>query len=333
MDEQVKVSIICNVYNHVKYLNKCLDGFVMQKTNFKFEVLIHDDASTDGSQDIIREYEEKYPDIIKPIYQKENQYSKHIGINKTYQYPRVKGKYIAFCEGDDYWCDENKLQLQYDAMETTPDASACVCRVQEVTEDGRLKNRFYPQGDLQTVVLNTGEFLSLNLQENNYPFQTSSYLCRKSVVDLRIMENPKFCVASNVGDVPLLLFCSAKGKIVYIDNTMSYYRTGAVGSWNSRQTKSSLIENYRSEIAMYSLFDIYTNLNYSDVINQLLNREYYYYYYYLLHDYRKLLRKEYRTFLKKEPIKQRAYIFISAFFPKLMTLYNRLKFSGANNEL
>ncbi len=79
LDNQIVVSIRCLTYNHAPYIRQCLDGFVMQKTNFRFEAIVHDDASTDGTQDIIREYEKKYPDIIKPIYEKENQYSKHDG--------------------------------------------------------------------------------------------------------------------------------------------------------------------------------------------------------------------------------------------------------------
>ena len=116
-NKDIKVSVCCTVYNHEKYLRKCLDGFVMQKTNFAFEVLINDDKSTDSSADIIREYYEKYPDIIVPVFQTENQYSKGVDIIDDILIPMAKGKYIALCEGDDYWCDENKLLLQYDYME------------------------------------------------------------------------------------------------------------------------------------------------------------------------------------------------------------------------
>ena len=94
---EIVVSIVCEVFNHEQYLERCLQGFVMQKTNFKYEILIHDDASTDGSVDVLKKYVSEYPDLFKPIYQKENQYSKHIPISRTYQNPRVKGKYIAFC--------------------------------------------------------------------------------------------------------------------------------------------------------------------------------------------------------------------------------------------
>lgn len=111
------VSIICTAYNHGPFIRQCLDGFMMQKTNFPFEVLVHDDASTDNTAEIIREYEDKYPDIIKPIYQTENQYSKGVKIGLTYLYPNAKGKYIAECEGDDYWTDPLKLQKQVDFLE------------------------------------------------------------------------------------------------------------------------------------------------------------------------------------------------------------------------
>lgn len=115
------VSIGCITYNHEKYIRDAIKGFLMQKTTFPFEILIHDDASTDGTADIIREYEKKYPDKIKPIYQMENQYSKGIPISATYQFPRARGKYIALCEGDDYWTDPYKLQKQVDFLEKNID--------------------------------------------------------------------------------------------------------------------------------------------------------------------------------------------------------------------
>lgn len=126
MQENVMVSICCIVYNHESYIRQCLDGFIMQKTNFVYEIVIHDDASTDKTAEIIREYEAKYPNIIKPIYQKENQYSKGIQISATYNLPRAKGKYIALCEGDDYWTDPLKLQKQVDFLEINLEYSGCV---------------------------------------------------------------------------------------------------------------------------------------------------------------------------------------------------------------
>ena len=115
------VSICSIAYNHEPYIRQCLDGFLKQKCNFAFEVLIHDDASTDGTTEIIREYEEKYPNIIKPIYEKENQWVKGRVGSVIFNFPRAKGKYIALCEGDDYWTDPLKLQKQVEFLEANPE--------------------------------------------------------------------------------------------------------------------------------------------------------------------------------------------------------------------
>ena len=139
----IKVSICCLAYNHEPYIRQCLDGFVMQKCNFTFEVLIHDDASKDKTASIIREYEAKYPDIIKPIYQTVNQYSIGVSATKKHNFPRSKGKYIAICEGDDYWTDPLKLQKQVDFLEANQNFSICWTKYlikNESIVSGALKN-------------------------------------------------------------------------------------------------------------------------------------------------------------------------------------------------
>jgi glycosyltransferase involved in cell wall biosynthesis len=123
MDEKPLVSIQCLVYNHEPFLRQCLDGFVMQKANFKFEAIVHDDCSTDGSVDIICEYAEKYPDIIKPIYESENQYSQ--GTLREVIAPYLRGQYIALCEGDDFWIDPFKLQKQVNFLEKNIEFGMC----------------------------------------------------------------------------------------------------------------------------------------------------------------------------------------------------------------
>lgn len=118
MKENIKVSICCLTFNHEKFIQRTLDSFLMQETKFDFEILIHDDASTDRTVEIIKEYQEKYPNIIKPIFQSENQWSKGItALSATYNFPRAKGSYIAMCEGDDYWTDSSKLQEQVDFLD------------------------------------------------------------------------------------------------------------------------------------------------------------------------------------------------------------------------
>lgn len=125
MEKELLVSIRCTTYNHAQYIRQCLDGFVMQKTNFRFEAIVHDDASTDGTDKIILEYAEKYPSIIIPVIEEENQYSKGNGSVTRIVESYMRGKYIAFCEGDDYWTDPYKLQKQVDFLEAHPDYGMC----------------------------------------------------------------------------------------------------------------------------------------------------------------------------------------------------------------
>ena len=122
------VAIHCITYNHEPYIRDCLEGFVMQKTNFKFVAIVHDDASTDGTTSIIREYAEKYPEIIKPIFEDENQYSKKSGAITRIMNEAIDAtgaKYVAMCEGDDYWIDPYKLQKQVDFMEENEEIGIC----------------------------------------------------------------------------------------------------------------------------------------------------------------------------------------------------------------
>ncbi len=160
------VSICCITFNQKAYIKDCIDGFLMQKTNFNFEILIHDDASTDGTQEIISEYELKYPNLIKAILQLENQYSKGIKPLVKYIFPIAQGKYIALCEGDDYWTDPFKLQKQVDFLETNPHVGLVHTDASIYFEDSGVLiqsnnqrlNRSIPQGNIFTDLIN-GNFI------------------------------------------------------------------------------------------------------------------------------------------------------------------------------
>jgi glycosyltransferase involved in cell wall biosynthesis len=132
------VSICSITYNHEKYIAQAIEGFVGQKTTFPFEIIIHDDASTDKTPQIVKYYENKYPELIKPIYQKENQFSKGIKPSPTYVWPKAQGKYIALCEGDDYWTDPYKLQKQVDFLELNPDYAMCWHDAMSINEKGKV---------------------------------------------------------------------------------------------------------------------------------------------------------------------------------------------------
>ena len=147
--EDIMVSIFCPTYNHEKYIKKCLDGFVFQKTNFKFEALVFDDCSTDNTRQIIKEYAAKYPDIIKPILPQKNivQNEGWWALNMT-AFEKVRGKYYIICEGDDYFTDENKLQKQVDFLENNPSYAGCFHPVEIVYDDGEKSGLFYPKKKL-----------------------------------------------------------------------------------------------------------------------------------------------------------------------------------------
>lgn len=223
------VSIVCITYNHEPYIRQCLDGFMMQQTDFPFEVLIHDDASTDRTAEIIREYAAKYPDIIKPIYQTENQYSKGVKIGVTYLYPRAKGKYIAECEGDDYWTDPLKLQKQVDFLEEHPDYSLCFHRVTVKYEDNL-------QGEDVFAHVHSGE-CSLDYMLKRWTIPTCSVVFRRVVID-HIPQNPDFKYSDNV----LFLTCFVLGRVFCNDGILGVYRRNR-GGWTMNKTDIELLRN------------------------------------------------------------------------------------------
>lgn len=210
------VSVCTLAYNHAPYIRECLDGILMQKTDFAFELLIHDDASTDGTADIIREYEAKYPDIIKPIYQTENQYSKGVKISATIQFPKAKGKYIALCEGDDYWTDPLKLQKQVDFMEANEEYSLCFHACDIKFEDGITPRKLYREWEERDY--SCYEILK------EWTIPTASSLFRKDILDKGYY---KYTTNKNIiyGDNVLFSFLATYGKIRNISTKeMSVYR-------------------------------------------------------------------------------------------------------------
>lgn len=128
------VSVFCLTYNHVHFIRDAIEGFLRQKTKFPFEIIIHDDASSDGTVDIVREYEGKFPHIINPIYQSKNRFSMGDELFTKFLLPKASGRYIAVCEGDDYWIDPLKLQKQVDIFNEYPDTIICGARAKTWSE-------------------------------------------------------------------------------------------------------------------------------------------------------------------------------------------------------
>lgn len=253
-NDEILVSVVCDVYNHEPYLRQCFDGFVMQKTNFKFEVLVHDDASTDKSAEIIMEYTNKYPDIFKPIIQKENQYSKGVGIWKTYQFPRVKGKYVAFCEGDDYWIDSLKLQKQVNILESDASCTMVYSGFNTVNEEGTLLYRY--DFDYNIKKSTSGFIFPLLLFRNI--IMTVSCIVRKKVLSSEI-----YTKCSENLDYNLFLAAAFLGNCSYLKDATCAYRKVSSSMTN---TKSSYVQQ-----RFLTVWEYYVNSFYNIVSDKYSN--------------------------------------------------------------
>ena len=216
------VSIVCNTFNHELYIQDAIEGFLMQKTTFPIEILLHDDASNDKTTNIIKEYEAKYPHLIKPIYQKDNQYLQRTKIGPNFQYPRVKGKYIAICEGDDYWTDPNKLQKQVTFLEANPDFTICCHNAHIINEDGILT-------DSLKKIKSAKTFFIEDLAVKNF-IHTPTVVFRVFKRNL----NHSLLLKVPVGDYTIHLLNAKYGKIYYMPDYMATYRKHAGGIWSKR---------------------------------------------------------------------------------------------------
>jgi glycosyltransferase involved in cell wall biosynthesis len=247
------VSILCACYNHENFIRDTINGFLIQKTNFQFEIIAHDDASTDGTKEILIEYETKYPDIFRNIYQSENQYSKKNGYVGRIQFTAAKGKYIAICEGDDYWTDPLKLQKQVDFLENNPEYvltyhDACV-----VDENDKLIKESKTISLDQKKNLEREELLKMKVEIFTLT------MCFRNV----IKRFPKEFYNSSNGDAFLTCLLGEYGKGKYMgDITPACFRLHSQGVWSGRSIPQrlfemrktfSLVEKYNKRLFNYEL--------------------------------------------------------------------------------
>lgn len=222
------VSVLSCVYNQREYVEDMLNGFLLQETAFDVEYIIHDDASVDGTQEILRAYQAQYPGKFHVIYQTENQWSKQVKIAQKILLPMARGKYIAFCEGDDYWIDRHKLQEQVDFLETHSDY---VCVAHNALLWDCHKNKLYAQNNCETSREMTGKDIILRQWPS---VATASRVFRKEAIVLEDM----FLDCGMVGDMPTDFYAFSKGRIFYFDKIMSVYRYRSNGSYTQNIHKS-----------------------------------------------------------------------------------------------
>jgi len=246
-NSDIMVSICCITYNHERYIRDAIEGFLMQKTNFKYEILIHDDASTDDTANIIREYEKRFPDLIKPIYQKENQYSKGASVVIEYVLKKVKGKYIALCEGDDYWTNPYKLQKQVDFLEKNQKFSMCFHNVKVVDENKNIL--------LNHVQFNPKE-KKVNYLEDIIPanyIPTCSVVFRNHLInysDFEVLSNGLYFT-----DFVIHILNAKEGPIYYFNEDMAVYRVTEKGASKSTDSRRSLEDKLKFYKRLEKYFD------------------------------------------------------------------------------
>lgn len=214
MSAQPLVSVCCLTYNHVKYIADAIEGFLIQKTSFPFEIIIHDDASTDGTEKIVKEYADKHPELIVAILQSENQYSKNQGkIAARFVWPRTRGKYIAWCEGDDYWTDRDKLQKQVDFLESNHEFGLIYSMA-----------RVFDQRRGRFIAATGGDKEKFEDIVRHNPVVSLTACFRKDLMGQYMNEVNPVTKKWKMGDYPLWLYIAHKTKIKFDKSVTGVYR-------------------------------------------------------------------------------------------------------------
>ena len=286
------VSVYCMTYNHADTVSETIDSILSQKTDFPFEIIIHDDASTDGTADIVRSYAEKYPDRISAILQSENQFH-NCNILKTHIAPVLKGRFVAICEGDDYFSDPLKLQIQADYMRENPDCTMCFHAVEQLMPDGQ-KFTYRPIKkdslvDVRLIIRRGGLFCP-----------TVSLMVTREIIN----KWPEFRDAADVYDYPMQILAATLGKAYYIDRLMGVYRFAFQDSWTAKRQNIVDYKHLENEEKWLELFNEYTGNEYLDAVN-----------YHLAHLWFTEFRK---TFEKSVKDRAKPYINALKFKDKLM---------------
>jgi len=258
------VSVSLVAFNAEAYIRDAIEGCLMQEVDFPYEIIIHDDASTDATPDIIKAYAEKHPDKIVPILQTENQFSQGIEIIAENIIPTARGKYIAFLEADDYWTDPQKLNLQVNFLETHPEVSMCFTATKHVYASGSKQPQLkrYRNNDSlvakEDVILKGGRLLDM-----------ASAMARRSV----FQDLPDWYYQKQIWDVTVPLLSLMHGKIQYLNKITTVYRVNVPGSWT--QHNASYFErrklNLIKTVRFNDGFDKETDYQYHKLINQKNN--------------------------------------------------------------
>lgn len=235
------VSIICPTYNHEHYIRQCLEGFINQIIDFELEIIVHDDASTDKTLEIVKEFEFNYPHVFNNIYQTDNQFSKDPSSVSRIMFAKAKGKYIAVCEGDDYWTDPYKLQKQVDFLEANTDYGLCFTKTKYL-KNNVLELQELPIGRPEGVY----ELKDLHFYHNFIP--TASVLFKR-------FEMPNWFNNLPYGDLAVYSIVAKNQKIKCLDFVGSVYRIHDKGLWQGKSRRNQVLMGLKFNKKIYSHVD------------------------------------------------------------------------------
>lgn len=253
------VSVVMITYGHENYIQQAIESVLEQQCNFAFELIIANDCSPDNTDKIVEEIIKNHPKSNLILY---HNHVKNKGImpNFIWTLEQVKGKYIAICEGDDYWNDLFKLQKQVDYLELNTDCSLCFHPSIHLN-DANHDNYFIHQPanlpvdqkfGMKEAILGGGSFITTN----------SMFFHHKYIIDL-----PDWFLKAPIGDLPLLLLLASKGKIGYLNEVMSTYRMMSINSWSARlQDIQKKKRHFFAILKMWNDFDKWTNNKYHRII-------------------------------------------------------------------
>ena len=317
--ERPLVSILCTAYMHQEYIAQTLDSFLMQETDFPFEILVSDDASADGTAQIIEDYAARYPDVIRPFIMKENIFSQGRNFYTEFFFPQARGKYICLCEGDDYWTDPGKLQMQADFLEEHPEYSACV-------HDTMLHYCGSDRPD--EPLLHHGKDMDIDLEliiaGASRAYHTSSFMARAKILT---DTQPFYHVAYSYGftDHANALWLRLNGKIRYFDKIMSVYRINSGGdAWSSGVDGEyeKLRRFVTGELEMFRSLLLQVEGREKDLIQQAIIKQEFELMYIEGRD-KEQRRPPYRQLLKQQPWSYRMKNFVKSYCPGLQQAHRR----------
>ncbi len=297
MNGEPLVTVILPTHNHAPFIGQAIESVLAQNAPFPFELLVHDDASTDGTADIARDYAARYPDRIRFVAQTVNRYQTDKKIQTHILFPMIRSKYTAICDGDDLWTYPDKLGLQVGYLESHPDCTLCICGADKIDVSGRIIGAAAPYGEdcvvsVDDMIRAGGEFCSSN-----------------AIVAPTALLNsqPAFCECTEVEDIPVHLWCTLSGYAYYFAKHMCAYRYAVPGSWSTRQNaadRETQIATCRGVIGLLRGFDEYTKGRYrASFEDAILYQEFKIKC--VEHDLAALRRPPYRTFYRELPARRR----------------------------